>query len=69
MSQDQSDQLSAKLNENSKHVTTIDQQRTRYTLGCFIFSTFLKLNTFGLICDGILDTDPSGKFFCHYDII
>ena len=32
-------------------------------LGCFIFSTFLKLNTFGLICDGILDTDSNGKFF------
>ena len=32
-------------------------------LGCFIFSTFLKLNTFVLMCDGILDTDFRVKMF------
>ena len=32
-------------------------------LGCFILSTFLKSNTIGLMCDGILDTDSSGNIF------
>ena len=41
----------------------------RDSLGCFIFSTFLILNTFGLICDGISDTDSSGKIFCHCDVV
>ena len=35
----------------------------RSILGCFFISTFLKLNTFGSICDGILTLIPTVNFF------
>ena len=31
--------------------------RSHYTLGCFVFSPFLKLKMLGVACDKVLGTD------------
>ena len=56
------------VQRRKSQLVTGHQYHDASTLGCFIFSPFLKSKMLGSAYDGILATDSKYVIFFHYDV-